>query len=463
MNETPAPRHHFQNEPQRGSRWEASVNERRLLVPIVFALLLIALAFILDTPAEIFRGMLRILSHPSNLLSDYMVVGSVAAAFFNVGLMTILTALMIKINQVPVSGAILAAIFTISGFSFFGKNLFNSIPITIGVYLYSLFDKTGFKQQIILALYGTALGPLVSYIAFASARPFWRGTLYGYSVGIVCGFLLPPLAAAFVRFHQGFSLYNVGFTAGVIGMLAIGVLRFFDWEISNQNIVYSGLTTALVLLFYSLFLSLALFAFFLNGKNLHAYKALMKSSGRLASDFVGLYGYGTTLFNMSVMGLIALSYALLVGGRVNGPILGGVLTVMGFGAFGKHPRNVIPIFIGVLTLGFFTPYDHTSTTAVLAGLFGTTLAPIAGYFGAVPGILAGFIHMTMVLNVGVLHSGVNLYNNGFSGGFVAAILVPVLEIVQMRHLLPKQLWEKFRKRHTQTKIQAGKRVDTGEN
>ena len=144
-------------------------------------------------------------------------------------------------------------------------------------------------------------------------------------------------------------------------------------------------------------------------------------------------------------------------------VLGGVLTVMGFGAFGKHPRNVIPIFIGVLTLGFFTPYDHTSTTAVLAGLFGTTLAPIAGYFGAVPGILAGFIHMTMVLNVGVLHSGVNLYNNGFSGGFVAAILVPVLEIVQMRHLLPKQLWEKFRKRHTQAKIQAGKRVDTGEN
>ena len=33
--------------------------------------------------------------------------------------------------------------------------------------------------------------------------------------------------------------------------------------------------------------------------------------------------------------------------------------------------------------------------------------------------------MAMVLNIGVVHGGVNLYNNGFSGGFVAGILVSV--------------------------------------
>lgn len=149
---------------------------------------------------------------------------------------------------------------------------------------------------------------------------------------------------------------------------------------------------------------------------------------------------------MGLMGIIATSYALWVSGQLNGPIIGGILTVVGFGAFGKHPRNVIPILMGVLTLNFFTSFDHTSTTAVVAGLFGTTLAPIAGYFGVLPGILAGFIHMTMVLNVGALHSGVNLYNNGFSGGFVAAIMVPLLEMVQQRGILPKQLWENFRQK-----------------
>lgn len=459
MGETPAPRQHFETDLRQISRWEASVQEQRLLIPFAFALLLFGLAFLFDTPLGIVNGMLKILSHPGNLLSDYLVIGGFGAAFFNVGLMTSISILMVKINQVPVSGAVLAAIFTISGFSFFGKNLFNSIPITLGVYLFSLFNKTAFKQQIIMALYGTALGPLVSYITFAFGLPFGKGALFGCSVGIICGFLLPPLASAFVRFHQGFSLYNVGFTAGIIGMLAIGALRFLDWEISNQNIVYTGSSKILIMIFYPLFVLLAALGYFLNGKTLRGYKGLIKSSGRLASDFVGLFGYGITLFNMAMMGLIAMTYALLVGRQLNGPILGGVLTVVGFGAFGKHPRNVIPILMGVLTLNLFSSFDHTSSTAVLAGLFGTTLAPIAGYFGTIPGVLAGFMHMTMVLNVGALHSGVNLYNNGFAGGFVAAILVPVLEIVQMRHLLPKQIWAKLRQDRGHRNIQSEKSVD----
>lgn len=59
-------------------------------------------------------------------------------------------------------------------------------------------------------------------------------------------------------------------------------------------------------------------------------------------------------------------------------------------------------------------------------LFGSTLAPISGYFGAIPGLVAGFIHVSMSLNISYLHGGMNLYNNGFSGGFIAAALVPLL-------------------------------------
>jgi hypothetical protein len=63
----------------------------------------------------------------------------------------------------------------------------------------------------------------------------------------------------------------------------------------------------------------------------------------------------------------------------------------------------------------------------LAALFGTTLAPISGDNGPKPGVIAGVLHMAMVMNVGYLHAGMNLYNNGFSGGFVAAGLIPVFE------------------------------------
>ena len=37
--------------------------------------------------------------------------------------------------------------------------------------------------------------------------------------------------------------------------------------------------------------------------------------------------------------------------------------------------------------------------------------------------------MTVVMNVGYLHGGMNLYNNGFSGGFVAGILIPIFDVI----------------------------------
>ena len=32
------------------------------------------------------------------------------------------------------------------------------------------------------------------------------------------------------------------------------------------------------------------------------------------------------------------------------------------------------------------------------------------------------------MNVGVVHGGFNLYNNGFAGGIVAGIIVPILNV-----------------------------------
>ncbi|HCL79480.1 MAG TPA: DUF1576 domain-containing protein, partial [Synergistaceae bacterium] len=48
------------------------------------------------------------------------------------------------------------------------------------------------------------------------------------------------------------------------------------------------------------------------------------------------------------------------------------------------------------------------------------------------GVIAGYVHSSVVLYVGVLHSGFNLYNNGFAGGLVAAVLVPLLEAFRRR-------------------------------
>ena len=73
-------------------------------------------------------------------------------------------------------------------------------------------------------------------------------------------------------------------------------------------------------------------------------------------------------------------------------------------------------------------WSANDPSMLLAALFGTSLAPIAGKYGWGWGIVAGFIHSSAVQSVGALHGGLNLYNNGFAAGIVAAILIPIIQI-----------------------------------
>lgn len=69
----------------------------------------------------------------------------------------------------------------------------------------------------------------------------------------------------------------------------------------------------------------------------------------------------------------------------------------------------------------------------MACLFCTTLAPISGYFGWPYGLLAGFLHSSVVLYTSSPVAGMNLYNNGFSGGLVAIVLYPlIIDVAQHR-------------------------------
>src|SRR5699024_8825921 len=178
-------------------------------------------------------------------------------------------------NKVNLTGPAIAAIFTVSGFSFFGKNLYNTIPITFGVYLFSKLEGSKFNTVILPALFGTALGPLVSEITFGFDLPIVKGVIYAYLVGILIGFILPALSQAFLRFHQGFNLYNVGFTAGIIGMFAIGIVRMFNQEINTVDIVSSGNNLPLAIILYTLFISIFLLGFIFNGKSFKGYNKLL--------------------------------------------------------------------------------------------------------------------------------------------------------------------------------------------
>lgn len=392
-----------------------------------FAILLIASSLLFNTPSEIFFGMQKIIVSPSILVTDYFALANIGTGFFNSGILLLLGLTVARKAKVHLSGPVVAALLTLAGFSFFGKNLYNSWAVPVGVFLYARYRKEPVSKYIIFALFGTALGPLTSLVSFGMGFPVSLGIILGNLVGILAGFFISPLALHFVNFHQGYNLYNIGFTAGMIGTFFMGMFRAFGYKGDNPSIIASGYNLPLGIYLYVMFTLVLLLGLYMNHWSLKGLQELFSHSGRLVSDFIQMSGLGVTLINMALLGMISTTYVLLVGGELNGPILGGIFTIFGFGAFGKHVKNTVPIFIGVFLASRVHIYDTHSSSALLAALFGTTLAPISGAFGWPFGILAGFLHMSMVVNVGYLHGGVNLYNNGFSGGFIAAGLVPVIE------------------------------------
>ncbi|AKL96948.1 hypothetical protein CACET_c35170 [Clostridium aceticum] len=393
----------------------------------IYAVLVLLSAFAFNSPYEIITGMRSIIVAPSILVTDYMAVGNIGAALFNAGLLMIIAIAIAKFNEVNMNGPVIAAILTIGGFALFGKNIYNIWAIFLGVYLHAVVKKEKFSKFILMAFFGTALGPLISQATFGFGFSPVKAVVLANVVGVIAGYVLPPLGTHFVKFHQGFNLYNIGFTAGIIGTFFMAIFRAFGLQNESTLIVLQGYNNVFGVYLIVLFGSMTLVGLLFNNKTFQGYKKLTAQSGRAVADFVSSDGFGVTLINMGIIGVMTTLYVILVKGELNGPTIGGVFTVVGFGAFGKHAKNILPILIGVYLFSLLNIWDANATGALLAALFGTTLAPIAGQFGWISGIIAGFLHMAMVMNVGYLHGGMNLYNNGFAGGIVAAALVPVLE------------------------------------
>ncbi len=395
-----------------------------------FATIFLLSAWLFNTTNEIVEGYIRIVMSPSILLSDYFVIGNLGASFFNAGLIMWIAIIIALINDVKLTGAMVAAFFTLAGFALFGKNGLNIWPILLGVWIYARYQREKFSKFIVIAFFATALSPMVSQLAFGFGWAYGVSIPLALLLGIVAGFMFPPLASHFVRFHQGYNIYNVGFTSGMIGMIFMAFFRSFGLNNPPTLHISSG-NNGVLSIYLSVYFSLMLIIGLLSSNQLvDALKGIFKQSGRLVSDYLSNDGFGPTMVNMSLLGFMSMAYVLLIQGDLNGPALGGILTIVGFGAFGKHVKNIFPILLGVYLSTYLNIWDPNTPGAILAALFGTTLAPIAGTYGWFSGVIAGFFHMVVVMNVGVMHGGMNLYNNGFSGGFVAAVLVPLLDALK---------------------------------
>ena len=376
---------------------------------------------------SVIRGFINIILAPTILVTDFIEVGGIEAALINVGLVGIMNIYIMHHYRLKLNGILIAAFFTVIGFSFFGKNLYNIIPIYLGGYFYTLYMKISFKDIIVAIMFGTALAPLVSEISFSGLLGPFYSIVIAVSVGIFVGFILVPLSSHMLKFHDGYNLYNIGFTSGILGTAMTSVLRSFGISVEPVNIISEKNHPIIIIILLFLFFGFFFTGLYINRHAIIDFKKILHYKGRLITDFTHLVGLGVTLLNMALLGFISLSYVILVGGVVNGPVLAGIFTVVGFGAFGKHIKNCLPVMIGVIATSLFLGNDLSNTGIIITVLFSTTLAPISGTYGPILGFIAGVLHMALVTNVGVIHGGINLYNNGFSGGLVAGVMVPVID------------------------------------
>lgn len=397
-----------------------------LTVALSMLILIFFISYVINEHENIFIGMYKIITSPAVLVTDFMQVGGIGAAFLNAILIFSFNFFLVKSFKVKINGITIAAFFTVFGFSFFGKNILNILPFYLGGILYSIYTSTDFSEHIIPIAFSSALAPFVSSVAFYGDISYETSYINAILIGVLIGFIVVPLARSLFDFHEGYDLYNLGFTAGILGSVIIAVLKLYHFEITPQFLLSTEYDSPLKILCSAAFTSLIIIGFYINDNSLSGYFSLIKDDG-YKSDFTQKYGYGLTFINMGIMGFISMGFVVITGQTFNGPVLAGIFTVVGFSANGKTVFNTIPVLIGVLLASLGS--KGSIFTLAISGLFGTALAPISGVFGPIAGIIAGWLHLAVVQNVGLVHGGLNLYNNGFSAGIVSGFLLPIFNMI----------------------------------
>ncbi|MDR2183211.1 MAG: DUF1576 domain-containing protein [Clostridiales bacterium] len=390
----------------------------------------IAYGFVWASPREILDGMMVILTAPNILVTDYIYIAGLGATFVNVGIMGLLALWVLVATRHRPFGLDMGVLGLVTGFAFFGKNPLNMLPILIGAYLFSRVTKRPFEENVVPALLGNALAPAVSALAHVYYIPTAPGIALGALVGIFIGFTISPLAVWMRRAHEGYNLYNIGFTAGIFALSLMALYRNLGIEFEPRALWSSGNNTALIIY-------LAIISIYFTVVGLLAdteKKVSLKDLLLLKTEDFDYYKWyqEKSYIAMGILGFACLAFMAAMRAEYTGLAIGAILSVVGFGAFGKSLLHAIPIVVGTLLANFanYISFGEEMNTNgnLVAILFSTCLTPISKVFGWKWGLVAGFLHLSLATNIGIFHGGMNLYNNGLAGGIVAMILLPIIRV-----------------------------------
>ena len=294
-----------------------------------------------------------------------------------------------------------------------------------------MYRKVPFKSFIITILFSTGISPIVSYCFFGFGFEYYIGIPLGILVGIIVGFIIPAFASHTIIFHEGYNLYNTGFALGIVSLVFYSIFTFFNLKV-NLALDYDYKTTKVFYLILPTISIISIIISFINDHHvLSKYKALIKTHGRLVSDYIHDFSKETVLLNFGVIGLCLSIIGYIFKIPMNGVVFGSALSILGFAGFGMHIKNVLPVWIGAgitIFISMLVNNDYTlSISTIIAFIFASGLAPVCGKFGFIYGVIAGVMHIIITPVMINMHGGFDLYNNGFSAGFTAAILCVIAE------------------------------------
>ena len=297
------------------------------LIPLYFMIV----GLFLQPIKEILPGLWTLIREPDFLITDYFLIGGIGTSFINAGLLTLLCIWTIYFLDMEMDGHTITSSCLMFGFSLFGKNLLKHLGDPARRVYLCHYHKMHLSRYVYIGFYGTSLSPIITQIMYISNLPYLLRLLISLAVGLMIGFVLPPLSTHVHYSHKGYSLYNVGFSAGIIATVVVSVLKSFGITTESRLIWSEGNNQLLFAILCGLFAAMIIAAFLFGGKEVgESYRKILSCSGIGGTDYLRDNGGAATILNMAINGLFATIFVLGVGGELNGPTIGGIFTIVAF-------------------------------------------------------------------------------------------------------------------------------------
>ena len=220
-------------------------------------ILIVLLGSLFIDPFDVFMdGLKQIIVQSDVLVSDYFEIGGIGASLFNASLLAMGSVILIRISKAPMNGYVLTSVMMMAGFGLFGKNIVNVIPIILGTYIYSYYSSETFGDVVHIGLLSTSFSPIVTEIMFVIDMDPTVRVILAVAVGMSVGFIITPISRHLFRVHKGFSLYNIGFSIGLLSTLYVSLMKSYGFITYQRLILSSGnnqtMSVFLVLLYANL-------------------------------------------------------------------------------------------------------------------------------------------------------------------------------------------------------------------